>query len=83
MGVKRGDRIAENLSCAQVNRIYKSIAARSSINDLVINHISGYSICVGAAQDLLIAGASLPMIMQRGRWTKADTVMRYIENTAF
>ena len=38
---------------------------------------------VGAAQDLLISGASLPMIMQRGRWTKADTVMRYIENTAF
>ena len=36
---------------------------------------------VGAAQDLLISGASLPLIMQRGRWSKTDTVMRYIENT--
>ncbi len=36
---------------------------------------------IGATQDLLIAGASLPMIMQGGRWSKTDTVMRYIENT--
>ena len=38
---------------------------------------------VGAAQGLLISGASLPMIMHRERWTKTDTVMCYIENTAF
>ena len=36
---------------------------------------------VDAAQDLLVLGASLPMIMQRGRWSKADTVMRYIEHS--
>jgi hypothetical protein len=36
---------------------------------------------IRAIQGLLIAGASLPMIMQRGRWSMADTVMRYIENT--
>jgi hypothetical protein len=32
---------------------------------------------VGAAQDLLNSGASMPIIMQRGRWSKTDTVMRF------
>ena len=36
---------------------------------------------VGAAQDLMLSGAELPMIMARGRWTKTDTVLRYIENS--
>ena len=35
---------------------------------------------VGAAQDLLNSGASMPIIMQRERWSKIDTVMRYVEN---
>jgi len=35
---------------------------------------------VGAAQDLMLSEANLPLIMNRGRWTKTDTVMRYIEN---
>lgn len=39
-GIKRGNRIAENLSCAHVNKIYKSIAARSSSNDLFVKQIS-------------------------------------------
>ncbi len=38
---------------------------------------------IGAAQDLLASGASLPIIMHRGHWSKVDTVMRYIENTTF
>ncbi len=38
-----------------------------------------HSMRVGAAQDLLLSGASLPIIMNRGRWSKADTVMRYVE----
>jgi len=34
---------------------------------------------VGAAQDLLNSGASMRIIMQRGRWSKTDTVMRYVD----
>ncbi len=34
---------------------------------------------VGAAQDLLVNGASLSQIMTMGRWTKVDTAMRYLE----
>ncbi len=66
-----------------INRIYKSIAARSSVDESLVKHISGHSMRVGAAQDLLNSGASLTMIMQRGRWSNADTLMRYIENTNY
>ena len=82
-GIKRGKMINEDLSSAQVNRVYKSIAARSCVDDSEVKLISGLSMRVGAAQDLLVSGASLPMIMQMRGWSKADTVMRYIENTAF
>jgi len=46
----------------------------------MVEHISGHSMRVGSAQDLLNSGASMPMLMNRGRWTKTDTVMRYVEN---
>ncbi len=80
-GITRGEKITEGLSAAQINRIYKRIARRSKVDKSVVKHISGHSMRVGAAQDLLRSGASLPMMMQRGRWSKADTVMRYLENT--
>ncbi len=82
-GIKRGQVITDNLSPAQVNRIFKLIATKSRIDDSIVKRISGHSMRVGAAQDLLILGTTLPMIMQRGRWTKADTVMRYTEQISF
>lgn len=80
-GITRGEKITEGLSAAQINRIYKKIARRSKVDQSLVSNISGHSMRVGAAQDLLRSGASLPMMMQRGRWSKADTVMRYLENT--
>jgi site-specific recombinase XerD len=80
-GVTRGQRITESLSAAQINRIFKRLASESKADRSIVEHISGHSMRIGAAQDLLISGASMPMIMQRGRWSKADTVMRYVENT--
>jgi len=79
-GITKGNNVTEGLSSAQINRIYKQIVSRTNVESSTLKNISGNSIRVGAAQDLLVSGASLPMIMQRGRWSKADTVMRYIEN---
>ena len=82
VGIGRGGRIAPNsLGSGQVNRIYKRIARNAGLDELVIEGISGHSIRVGAAQDLLNSGASMPVIMQRGRWSKTDTVMRYLERS--
>ena len=71
--------VKENLNSAQINRIYKKLASKAKLDHKSIREISGHSIRVGAAQDLLLSGASLAMIMNRGRWSKIDTVIRYTE----
>ena len=78
-GVRKGNQLSEGLNSSQINRIYKKLARRANISEDLTKNISGHSMRVGAAQDLLITGASFPMIMQRGRWGKTDTVMRYLE----
>lgn len=84
VGIDRSGRISSGgLGSGQVNRIYKRIAKNSGLDEFVIKKISGHSMRVGAAQDLLKSGASMPIIMQRGRWSKTDTVMRYLEHSIF
>jgi site-specific recombinase XerD len=64
---------------SQLNRIFKRIARAANLNPEIVSRISGHSFRVGAAQDLANSGASLPILLNKGRWTKTDTVMRYIE----
>lgn len=77
--IKNNNGISNQLNCSQVNRIYKQVARKVNLSNEIVQNISGHSMRVGAAQDLLIGGASLSIIMSRGRWSKTDTVMRYIE----
>lgn len=80
VGIDRGGSIScSSLGSGQINRIYKRIARAAGLDKLTIEGISGHSMRVGAALDLLNSGASMPIIMQRGRWSKTDTVMRYVE----
>jgi site-specific recombinase XerD len=74
--IDRGENIGSTLGSGQINRIYKRIARQAKLDPELIARISGHSFRVGAAQDLLATGASMPAIMQRGGWSKADTVMR-------
>jgi hypothetical protein len=71
--------IGENLGAPEVNRILKRLSKKAKIDDSVIQGISGHSLRVGAAQDLAQCGVSLPMLMAKGRWSKTDTALRYIE----
>lgn len=71
--------VSSGLCEGQVGRIFKSLAKAAKLNEKIIEHISGHSMRVGSAQDLMIQGASLPQIMVKGGWAKTDTVMRYIE----
>ena len=77
---KHGGILPRGISGGQINRIYKGLAAKAKLDPGMVKHISGHSMRVGSAQDLLNLGASMPMLMNRGRWTKTDTVMRYVEN---
>jgi len=78
--VTASKKIKGSLNSSHIGRIYKKIAAKSNVDSNIIKNISSHSMRVGAAQDLMLSEASLPLIMNRGRWTKTDTVMRYIEN---
>ena len=80
-GINNALDITPELKSNQINRIYKRLAKDAELHQGVIDQISGHSMRVGAAQDLMKSGASMPMIMNKGRWSKTDTVMRYLENT--
>ena len=69
------------MKCSQINRIYKRLAKDAKLPKEITGHISGHAMRVGAAQDLLKSGACMPLIMNKGRWLKTDTVMRYLEGT--
>jgi integrase len=73
-------KIRDSLSSSHIGRIFKKRAHESKIDPRIIKYISSHSMRVGGAQDLMSSGVSLLIIMNRGRWTKTDTVMRYIEN---
>jgi site-specific recombinase XerD len=77
--VTSADKIKDSLSSPHVGRIYKKLAQLSKVDQSAIKNISGHSLRVGAAQDLMLSGAPLPIIMNRGRWSKVDTLMRYVE----
>jgi len=78
-GINNAIDITDELKSSQINRIYKRLGKDAKLPKEIIDHISGHSMRVGAAQDLMKSGASMPIIMNRGRWSKPDTVMRYLE----
>ncbi len=46
-----------------------------------VSHVSGHSVRVGAAQDLLAIGLDLGSVLQAGRWSPTRMPLRYTENT--
>jgi site-specific recombinase XerD len=78
-GIRGVADISNSLCESRVARIYKTLARRTGLSEQIIQGISGHSMRVGGAQDLLSCGASLPQIMVKGGWGKTDTVMRYVD----
>lgn len=78
-GINNAGKLSGFLCAEQVNRIYKRLAKAAGIPAAEASSISGHSLRVGAARDLLTSGADLVKIMSAGRWSKPDTVMRYVE----
>lgn len=78
-GVRSSGSITDGLCESRISRIYKALARKAGLSETLVLRISGHSMRVGGAQDLLNIGASLPQIMFKGGWAKTDTVMRYVE----
>ena len=82
-GLLRNHIPTAELGVGQINRIFKRMAKQAHVDDALISRITSHSCWVGAAQDLVSDGATLPQLMNRGRWGKTDTVMRYVEQVGF
>jgi integrase len=82
-GINRGQKITGSLGSGQIGRIYKRLDKRAGLDKELIEQISGHSLRVGHAQDMVNSGESMPMIMSKGRWSKTDTVMRYVEHITY
>lgn len=70
------------LETSSIRRLVKSAAKRASLEPEVIAGLSGHSMRIGAAQDMMVAGLDYIAIMQAGGWTSVDVVARYVENAA-
>ncbi len=63
-----------------VNRILKRCAKEAGCSNQVIQNLSGHSMRIGAAQDMITDGMSLLPIMRAGGWRTVSVVARYTEN---
>jgi len=62
-----------------VNRIIKGAASAAGLNTDIVACLSGHSMRVGAAQDLMADGFGLLRIMRVGGWKTTNTVGKYVE----
>ena len=61
-------------------RILKQAAQSAGLPTKSVVNLSGHSMRVGAAQDLIASGLSILPIMQGGGWKMVNVVSRYVEN---
>ena len=81
-GVRSSGAITDGLCDSRISRIYQALARKAGLSESIVQNISGHSMRVGGAHDLLNTGASLPQIMVKGGWAKTDTVMRYVDRVS-
>lgn len=72
---------AHALNPKSLTAIYRKLARRAGLPDALVGGLTSHSARVGAAQDLLKSGETLPQIMRRGGWKSPAIVMRYTEQT--
>lgn len=77
--INHGKCLDRSICDRNVNEIIKkSVMNVKHRNPPTELEVSGHSLRVGAAQDLLIKGYDLGAIMRAGGWSTADTVSRYL-----
>ena len=63
-----------------MSRIDKVRSGKCGITDKTIQDLSGHSMRVGAAQDMITFGMSVLPIMRAGGWKTVHVVARYVEH---
>lgn len=65
-----------------IRRLVKRAGQRAAVTGTETIDLSGHSMRIGAAQDMMAAGLDHVAIMQAGGWKTIDVVARYVENAA-
>ena len=65
------------LNSGEVSIIFKRMAVRARLSIEEVQHISGHSTRVGAAQDMIRYEADMAGAMQAGRWKSPEMLARY------
>jgi len=73
---------SSGLDTSSIRRLIKTAARRADLPDEIVRSLSGHSMRIGAAQDMLVNGFDQLAIMQAGGWKTAHVVLRYVENSA-
>jgi integrase/recombinase XerD len=70
-----------HLETSSIRRLIKAAAKRSGLGAAALE-LSGHSMRVGGAQDLMTAGFDTLAIMTAGGWKNVEVVARYVEKAA-
>lgn len=74
-------RVANGPLCtSSVRRLIKRATMRAGFDPALTADLSGHSMRIGAAQDMMVAGFDALAIMQAGGWKSTNVVLRYVEN---
>ncbi len=68
------------LDTSSIRRLIKRAAKRAGLS--VAADLSGHSMRIGAAQDMMAAGFDAIAIMQAGGWKSGNIVLRYVEKAS-
>lgn len=63
-----------------IGRILKQRATAAGLPPEIANRLSGHSMRVGAAQDMVANGADILPVMRSGGWKSINVVARYVQN---
>jgi integrase/recombinase XerD len=75
----RGKAVGETaLHAVAVNRMIKACAARAGLEAGAVAALSGHSMRIGAAQDLMLQGRDVTQIMLAGGWQSVNVVRGYL-----
>ena len=70
------------LDTSSIRRRIKMAAKRAGFGPAVVAGLSGHSMRVGAAQDMMVSGYDTLGIMQAGGWRTYGVLSRYVENAS-
>ena len=70
----------DSLHPHSIGRMLKQRAITAGLPAEVANRLSGHSMRVGAAQDMVTNGAGILPIMRSGGWKSTNVVARYVQS---